>query len=220
MTQTNGLTIALSKGRIFDETLPLLAAADIYPVDDIKTSRKLILDTNHADIKVVIIRATDVPTYVQYGAADMGVAGKDVLDEHGADGLYEPLDLKIARCKLMTAGFPGHQVAPGARLRVATKFVNLARRYYAQQGQQVEIIKLYGSMELAPLVGLADYIVDLVDTGNTLRANGLEPLELISQVSSRLIVNKASMKLKHQRISQLLEQLASAVDAQEEARGA
>jgi ATP phosphoribosyltransferase len=162
------LTIALSKGRIYKDTLPLLAAAGITPVDDPETSRKLILDTSQPDVKLVVIRAADVPTYVQYGAADLGVSGKDVLMEHGGEGLYEPLDLRIARCRLMVAGRPGATAGEG-RLRIATKFVNVTRRYYAEQGRQVEIIKLYGSMELAPLVGLADYIVDLVDTGNTLR---------------------------------------------------
>ncbi len=206
------LTIALSKGRIFKDTLPLLAHAGIVPVDDPETSRKLILDTNQDDVKLVIIRATDVPTYVEYGAADLGVAGKDVLMEHGGEGLYEPLDLKIARCKLMVAGDP-NQPQRGGRLRIATKFVNSTRRYYAAQGQQVEIIKLYGSMELAPLVGLADRIVDLVDTGNTLRANGLEPLEHIADISSRLVVNKASMKMKHQRMKRFIAQIAEAVAA-------
>ncbi|MFU8836953.1 MAG: ATP phosphoribosyltransferase [Thiohalomonadaceae bacterium] len=204
------LTIALSKGRIFKETLPLLAHAGIVPIDDPETSRKLILDTNHPDVKLVIIRASDVPTYVEYGAADLGVAGKDVLMEHGGDGLYEPLDLKIARCKLMVAG-PVGQPEPTGRMKIATKFVHSTRRYYASLGKQVEIIKLYGSMELAPLVGLADRIVDLVDTGNTLRANGLEPLEHIAEVSSRLIVNKASMKMKHARMRAFIEQIAEAV---------
>ena len=204
------LTIALSKGRIFKETLPLLAHADIYPVDDPDKSRKLILDTNHDNIKLVIIRATDVPTYVQYGAADVGVAGKDVLMEHGGEGLYEPLDLQIAKCRLMTAGPVDDQPVTG-RLRVATKFVNTAKRFYAEKGIQVEVIKLYGSMELAPLVGLADRIVDVVDTGNTLKANGLTPLEHIADISSRLIVNKASMKMKHQRVKLLIERIAEAV---------
>ncbi|MCU7800792.1 MAG: ATP phosphoribosyltransferase [gamma proteobacterium symbiont of Lucinoma myriamae] len=205
------LTIALSKGRIFKETLPLLAHADIYPVDDPDKSRKLILDTNHDNIKLVIIRATDVPTYVQYGAADVGVAGKDVLMEHGGDGLYEPLDLHIAKCRLMTAGPVDDKPITG-RLRVATKFVNTAKRFYAEKGIQVEVIKLYGSMELAPLVGLADRIVDVVDTGNTLKANGLEPMEHIADISSRLIVNKASMKMKHQRVKLLIDRIAEAVN--------
>ncbi len=205
------LTIALSKGRIFKETLPLLAHADIYPIDDPDKSRKLILDTNHDNIKLVIIRATDVPTYVQYGAADVGVAGKDVLMEHGGEGLYEPLDLHIAKCRLMTAG-PVVDRPISGRLRVATKFVNTAKRFYAEKGIQVEVIKLYGSMELAPLVGLADRIVDVVDTGNTLKANGLTPLEHIADISSRLIVNKASMKMKHQRVKLLIERIAEAVN--------
>ena len=204
------LTLALSKGRIFKETLPLLAAAGIVPLDDPETSRKLIFDTNQPEIKLVIIRATDVPTYVQYGAADLGVAGKDVLMEHGGEGLYEPLDLRIARCRLMVAGDPDRPPR-FSRPRVATKFVNTTRRYFADQGRQVEVIKLYGSMELAPLVGLADYIVDVVDTGNTLKANGLAPLEHIAEISSRLIVNKAAMKMKHVRIKAIMAQMAAAV---------
>ncbi len=204
------LTIALSKGRIFKETLPLLKHAGIEPLDDPETSRKLILDTNRPEVKLVIIRATDVPTYVQYGAADLGVAGKDVLMEHGGEGLYEPLDLNIARCRMMVAG-PASAPAVDGRLRIATKYVNCARRFFAEQGQQVEIIKLYGSMELAPLVGLADRIVDLVDTGNTLKANGLAPLEHMADISSRLIVNKASMKMKHRRVKNFIEAMAQAV---------
>jgi ATP phosphoribosyltransferase len=207
---SDSLTIALSKGRIFKETLPLLAHAGIVPKDDPETSRKLILDTNIDDVKLVIIRASDVPTYVEYGAADIGVAGKDVLMEHGGEGLYEPLDLNIARCRLMVAG-PVGSVEPTGRMKIATKFVNSTRRYYAGLGKQVEIIKLYGSMELAPLVGLADRIVDLVDTGNTLKANGLEPLEHIADVSSRLVVNKASMKMKHVRVKAFIAQIAEAV---------
>lgn len=214
MSESDSLIIALSKGRIYKETLPLLKHAGIELVDDPDTSRKLILDTNHDDVKVLILRATDVPTYVQYGAADVGVAGKDVLMEHGGEGLYEPVDLKIACCKLMTAGRKGEQgVIPGRRLRVATKFVNSTRRFYASCGEQVEIIKLYGSMELAPLVGLADRIVDVVDTGNTLRANGLEPFEHIAEISSRLIVNKAAMKMKHARVKGLIEQISEAVNS-------
>ncbi len=204
------LILALSKGRILDETLPLLADAGITPAEDLGKSRKLLFDTNLPDVKLVIIRATDVPTYVQLGAADVGVAGKDVLLEHGAEGLYEPLDLEIARCKLMTAGVTG-QLPATARLRVATKFVNIARRYYAEQGIQAEVIKLYGAMELAPLMNLADEIVDIVDTGNTLRANGMEPRELIAHISTRLVVNKASMTMKHDRIKPLLARLESAV---------
>lgn len=207
---SNTLTIALSKGRLFKETLPLLAYAGITPTDDPDTSRKLILDTNQPDVKLVIIRAADVPTYVEYGAADIGVAGKDVLMEHGGDGLYEPLDLKIARCRMMVAGKPA-AADHARRLRIATKYVDITRRYYAAQGMQVDIIKLYGSMELAPLVGLADRIVDLVDTGNTLRANGLQPLELIADISARLIVNKAAMKMKHVQIKKLIALLSAAV---------
>ena len=210
------LTIALSKGRIFKETLPLLRHAGIEPLDDPETSRKLILDTNRDDVKLVIIRATDVPTYVQHGAADIGVAGKDVLMEHGGEGLYEPLDLHIARCRMMVAG-PLDAPPVSGRLRIATKYVNCARRYFAAKGEQVEIIKLYGSMELAPLVGLADRIVDLVDTGNTLRANGLAPLEHMADISSRLIVNKASMKMKHDQVRAFTDRIAEAVAAREEA---
>ena len=204
------LTIALSKGRIFEETLPLLKRAGIEPTDDPNKSRKLILATTRDDVKLVIIRAADVPTYVQYGAADMGVAGKDVLMEHGGDGLYEPLDLQIAKCKLMVAA-PVQRSTITGRLRVATKYLNITRQYFAQQGTQVELIKLYGSMELAPLVGLADYIVDLVDTGNTLKANGLEPTEHIADISSRLVVNKASMKMKHASIQNFIEHMTAAV---------
>jgi len=206
----NGITIALSKGRIFKETLPLLEAAGITPKDDPEKSRKLILDTNHDDVKLVIIRATDVPTYVQYGAADLGVAGKDVLLEHGGDGLYELVDLKIAKCRLMTAGKNDFVEGEG-RLRIATKFVNVARQYFAQQGKQVEVIKLYGSMELGPIVGLSDLIVDVVDTGNTLKANGLKPIDHIADISSRLVVNKASLKMKHDRIQTMVDQLRGAV---------
>ena len=209
------LTIALSKGRIFKEALPLLAHAGIEPVDDPEASRKLILDTNQSAVKLVIIRASDVPTYVQYGAADLGVAGKDVLLEHGGAGLYEPLDLRIACCRLMVAGHePWSEKAQ--RLRIATKYVNSTRRYFAGQGMQVEIIKLYGSMELAPLVGLSDLIVDVVDTGNTLKANGLRPLEKITDISSRLVVNKASMKRKHARVQSFIDRIAEAVREQEE----
>lgn len=205
------LTIALSKGRILDDTLPLLAEAGIAPAENPEKSRKLIIPTTRDDVQLLIVRATDVPTYVEHGAADLGVAGKDVLMEYGGQ-LYEPLDLNIARCKLMTAGKVGAP-EPKGRLRVATKFVNIARRYYAEQGRQVEIIKLYGSMELAPLVGLADKIIDVVDTGNTLRANGLEPQELIAHISSRLIVNKASMKMKHAELDTLIQALRQAVEA-------
>jgi ATP phosphoribosyltransferase len=208
---TDTITIALSKGRIFKETMPLLKAAGIEALDDPETSRKLILDTTVDHIKLVIIRATDVPTYVEYGAADLGVVGKDVLMEHGGEGLYEMLDLKIACCKLMTAGLKDVPL-PEGQLKVATKFVNCARNYFAEQGRQIEVIKLYGSMELAPIVGLADCIVDVVDTGNTLRANGLVPQEHMADISSRLVVNKASMKTKHSELKQILDQVAGAVD--------
>jgi ATP phosphoribosyltransferase len=200
------LTIAVSKGRIYDEVLPLLGRAGVVPEADPDTSRRLILSTNRPDVQILIIRATDVPTYVEYGAADLGIVGKDVLVEYGAEGLYEPLDLGIARCRLMTAGRRGIPPAK-RRLRVATKYVRTAQCFFAQQGRQADIIKLYGSMELAPLVGLADCIVDLVDTGSTLRANGLEPYELIMEVSSRLVVNKAAMKMKHAAIKSFIQQL-------------
>lgn len=206
------LTIALSKGRILKDTLPLLEAANILPAEDIFSSRKLIFDTNHENIKLVVIRATDVPTYVEHGGADMGVAGKDVLMEYGAKGVYEPLDLDIARCKLMTASLKDAPPVSG-RIKVATKFVNVTKEYYARQGHQVDIIKLYGAMELAPIMGLADRIVDIVDTGNTMRANGLVPLEEIAYVSSRLVVGKAAMKMKHRQIQPIIEQLAAAVEA-------
>lgn len=208
---SNQLILALSKGRILDETLPLLADAGIVPAEDLRKSRKLLFDTNLDEVKLVVIRATDVPTYVQLGAADLGVAGKDVLLEHGADGLYEPLDLEIAKCRLMTAGMDG-AVAARARRRVATKFVNVARRHYAEQGIQAEVIKLYGAMELAPLMNLADEIVDIVDTGNTLRANGMSPRELIATISTRLVVNKAAMTMKHAQLKPLIARLAQAVE--------
>lgn len=210
MATEKPLTIALSKGRILKETLPLLEAAGIRMLEDPEKSRKLIFDTNRADVKIIIIRATDVPPYVQYGAADLGVAGKDVLMEHGGAGIYEPLDLNIARCKLMVAA-PKDAAPIHGRIRVATKFVDITRRYYASKGQQADVIKLYGAMELAPIVGLADRIVDVVDTGNTLRANGLEPTELIAHISSRLVVNQASMKTRHQDIQQIIDLLAQAV---------
>jgi ATP phosphoribosyltransferase len=205
------LTIALSKGRILDDTLPLLAAAGIRLADD-PASRRLILRTERDDVRLLVIRATDVPTYVEHGAADLGVAGKDVLLEHGEGGLYEPLDLGIARCRLMVAAPVGAPL-PARRLRVATKYVSTTRDYYARRGEQVDIIKLYGSMELAPLVGLADRIVDLVDTGNTLKANGHEPVELICEISSRLVVNKAAMKLNHDRVKALIAQLSAVLAA-------
>ena len=205
------LTIALAKGRILDETLPLLARAGIEPVDDLSSSRKLVFATNEADIELVLIRSADVPTYVQYGAADLGIAGKDVLAEHGGEGLYERVDLKIAPCTMMTAGF-AERALPRTRLKVATKYPQITRRFFLEQGRQVELIKLYGSMELAPVVGLADIIVDLVQTGNTLKANGLTPLETIMDVSSRLIVNRAALKMKNKAVRELVERIEKAVD--------
>jgi ATP phosphoribosyltransferase len=210
LSSSDQLVIALSKGRILKETLPLLASIGIAPLDDLSVSRKLILDTTKPDIKLVVVRASDVPTYVEYGAADLGVAGKDVLLEYEGTGFYEPLDLQIARCRLMIAGPVAPTVLP-TKLRVATKYAGITRRWYAERGVQVEVIKLYGAMELAPLVGLADRIVDLVDTGNTLRANGLAPLEHICDISSRLIVNKAAMKTKHARVTALVAALSEAV---------
>lgn len=204
------LTVAVSKGRILEEALPLLARASIQPQEDPARSRKLILPTNRPNVRLVILRAADVPTYVEYGGADLGITGKDVLMEHGGDGLYEPLDLKIAACRLMVAGRPDVP-EPAERMRIATKYASTTRRYYARQGRQVEIIKLYGSMELAPLVGLADRIVDLVDTGNTLKANGLAPLAHIADISSRLVVNKASMKMKQAAVHELVDALEAAV---------
>jgi ATP phosphoribosyltransferase len=203
------ITIALSKGRIYEETKPLLEAAGIVPAEDPDVSRKLILPTGKPGVRVIIVRASDVPTYVQYGAADLGVAGRDLLIEHGGRGLYQPLDLGIARCRMMVAvpedfDYPA-AVRKGARLRVATKYIQIAREHFAAKGVHVDLIKLYGSMELAPLVGLADAIVDLVDTGNTLRANRLKAVEEILAVSSRLIVNPASMKVKRNEVLPLIE---------------
>lgn len=210
------LTIALSKGRIFEETLPLLANAGIEPLERPEDSRKLILPTSRDDVRLLIVRATDVPPYVEHGGADLGIAGKDVLIEYDGQGLYEPLDLKIARCKMMVAGPEGADInKPG--LRVATKYTQCAKKHFASKGQQVELIKLYGSMELAPLVGMADCIVDLVSTGGTLRANNLVPLEHIVDISSRLVVNKASMKMKHDAINALLDQFAEVVGRDREA---
>jgi len=207
---TDKLTIALTKGRILKETLPLLARAGIAPIEDPGTSRKLVFDTAHPDVRLVVLRGTDVPTYVRHGAAELGVVGKDILLEHGADGLYEPLDMKIARCRLVTAGRVGWQ-SGGGRIRVATKFVNIAREHFARQGVQVDIIRLYGALELAPIMDLADRIVDIVDTGNTLRANGLEPLEEIAAVSSRLVVNKAALRSRYTAITDIIEALAAVV---------
>ena len=208
------LTLALTKGRILRETLPLLAHAGIEPLEAIDKSRKLVFPTTRDDLQLVVMRGVDVPVYVSHGAADLGVVGKDTLLEQGAVGVYEPLDLGIAPCRLMTAATVGFQ-KPQRRLRVATKFVNVARDYFARRGDQVEIIKLYGAMELAPRMKLADMIVDIVDTGNTLRANGMEPLEEIAAVTSRLIVNKASMRSRHADIDPLIATIAAAVDARD-----
>jgi ATP phosphoribosyltransferase len=213
----SGISIALSKGRIFDETVPLLAAAGIVPQDDPEQSRKLIIGTNQPGVRLVIVRASDTPTYVQYGAADIGIAGRDVLIEHGGQGLYQPLDLGIARCRMMVAvpvGFDyAGAVKRGARLRVATKYLDTARRHFAEKGVHVDLIKLYGSMELAPTVGLADVIVDLVSTGGTLKANNLEAVEEIMPVSARLIVNQAALKLKRAAVAPLIEAFREAVSA-------
>ncbi|KGE03232.1 ATP phosphoribosyltransferase [Pseudohaliea rubra] len=206
------LTLALTKGRILAETLPLLARAGIEPAEDIASSRKLVFPSNRPGLRLLVLRGTDVPTYVRHGAADLGVVGKDMLLEQGAEGLYEPLDLGIARCRLMTAAPAGWRPT-GSRVRVATKFVNVARRHFAARGMQADIIKLYGAMELAPTMGLADLIVDIVDSGNTLRANGLEPLEEIATVSSRLVVNKASLRAAHEPITELLGALEAALPA-------
>ncbi len=206
------LTLALSKGRLLDETLPLLAHAGITPTEDLDTTRKLIIPTSNPELQLLLVRATDTPVYVAHGAAQLGVVGVDTLREYASETLYEPLDLRIGRCRLMLAGVAGAAI-PTDRIRVATKYVRLTQAYYAAQGVQVEIIKLYGSMELAPLVGLADYIVDLVSSGGTLRANGLVPLALIQDISARLVVNKAAFKLHTAQIRTLLVDLAAAVNA-------
>jgi ATP phosphoribosyltransferase len=208
MTQ---ITLALTKGRILKETLPLLDQAGIEPLEDIFSSRKLVFETNRPELRLLILRGSDVATYVQFGAADIGVAGKDLLLEHQGDGYYEPLDLGIARCKLMTAvakGAPSHQ----GRLRVATKYVNIARKFYAEQGRQADLIKLYGAMELAPILELAHEIVDIVDTGNTLKANGLEVRDEIADISARLIVNKAALKTKFSSIQSIVDAIGQAVE--------
>jgi len=209
------ITLALSKGRIFDETLPLLKAAGIEVLDDSEKSRKLILATNRAEVRVVLVRATDVPTYVQYGGADIGVTGKDTLIEHGGQGLYQPLDLQIAKCRMSVAVRAGFDyeaaVKQGSRLKVATKFVSIARDFFATKGVHVDLIKLYGSMELAPLTGLADAIVDLVSSGNTLKANHLVEVERIMDISSHLVVNQVALKLKQAPIRAIIDAFASAV---------
>lgn len=216
MNGTCGITIALSKGRIFEETLPLLAAAGIVPGENPEKSRKLIIGTNRPDVRVVIVRASDVPTYVQYGAADLGIAGKDVLLEHGGAGLYQPLDLKIAKCRMCVAVPAGFDYAAavrrGARLRVATKYIQTAREHFAAKGVHVDLIKLYGSMELAPLAGLADAIVDLVSSGSTLKANNLVAVEEIATISSRLVVNQAALKMKQELLQPVIDRIAGAVE--------
>ncbi|MDQ8021075.1 MAG: ATP phosphoribosyltransferase [Moraxellaceae bacterium] len=210
-----GITLALSKGRIFEETLPLLAAAGIVPDENPEQSRKLIIGTNRPDVRLVIVRATDTPTYVQYGAADLGIAGKDVLLEHGGAGMYQPLDLNIAKCRLCVAAPKGFDyeaaIRRGARIRVATKYIKTAREHFAAKGVHVDLIKLYGSMELAPLVELADAIVDLVSTGGTLRANNLVEVEDIMPISSRLVVNQAALKVKRELLQPILDAFAGAI---------
>lgn len=216
MQLQHDITIALTKGRILKETLPLLAAVGIEPREDLDVSRKLVVDTTVANISLVILRGSDVPTYVRHGAADIGIAGKDMLLEFGGAGIYEPLDLGIAKCRLMTAGPVSEATVAGKsrRIRVATKFLNVARAHYARKGMHADLIKLYGSMELAPLMGLADEIVDIVDTGKTLAENGMAPRELIAEISSRLIVNKASMRTRHMSVQALIEALSDAVQAE------
>ncbi len=210
------LTLALSKGRIFEETLPLLKAAGIEVTEDPERSRKLILPTTQPQVRVVLVRATDVPTYVQYGAADLGVAGKDVLLEHGGQGLYQPLDLRFARCRMSVAARAdfdyAQAVRQGSRIRVATKYTTVARQHFADKGVHVDLIKLYGSMELAPLTGLADAIVDLVSTGSTLKANHLVEVEKIMDISSRLVVNQAALKLKREPLADLIDRLSLAIE--------
>ncbi len=211
----SGITIALSKGRIFEETLPLLAAAGIVPAEDPEKSRKLIIGTNRDDVRVVIVRASDVPTYVQYGAADLGIAGKDVLLEHGGVGLYQPLDLRIAKCRMCVAAPAGFDYAAavrsGARLRIATKYITVAREHFAAKGVHVDLIKLYGSMELAPLAGLAEAIVDLVSSGSTLKANNLVEVEEIMSISSRLVVNQAALKMKRELLQPVIAAIEGAI---------
>ncbi len=211
------ITLALSKGRIFEETLPLLAAAGITPDENPESSRRLIIGTNRPEVRLIIVRASDVPTYVQHGAADLGVAGKDVLMEHDGEGLYQPVDLAIAKCRMMVATPVGFDyeaaVRRGARLRVATKYVQTARLFFAAKGVHVDLIKLYGSMELAPLVGLADVIVDLVSSGGTLKANNLVAVEEIARISSRLVVNQAALKLKHAELQPIIESFRTAASA-------
>lgn len=207
------IVIALTKGRILDDVLPLFECAGVRPLEDISRSRKLIFDTSIPNVQLMVIRGSDVPTYVEFGSADIGIVGKDLLMEYGDGSFYEPLDLRLARCRLMTAALVGAKPVQG-RMKVATKFANITKRYFAEQGVQVDLIKLNGALELAPSMGLADVIVDIVDSGNTLRANGLEPLALIAEISSRVIVNKAAMKMKYAAITSLLERLENALPAQ------
>ena len=214
---SQNLIIALTKGRILEETLPLFRQADIVPKEDISSSRKLIFETNHENVKLMVIRGSDVPTYVEFGSADMGVTGKDLILEYGSEEFYEPLDLKIATCRLMTAE-PAVSNPVSDRLRVATKFPNITKNYFAERGKQIELIKLNGALELAPSLGLADSIVDIVDTGKTLKANGLEAKELIANISSRVIVNKASLKIKNAVIQDILANLREAVEARQSQR--
>jgi len=204
------IVIALTKGRILEQVLPMLEKAGVIPTEDIGNSRKLLFDSNLPDVQLMVIRGSDVPTYVELGSADIGIAGKDMILEYGSQGFYEPVDLRIASCRLMTAAPIGAKL-DGPRLRVASKFVNIAKQYFAQQGRQVDLIKLNGALELAPLMGLADCIVDIVDTGKTLKAHGLEPRELIAAVSTRVIVNRAAMKIKHARVQALLQRLQAVV---------
>ena len=210
---TDKITIAVSKGRIFEEAIPLLAKLDIVPQEDPNKTRKLVLETNQSNIQLLVIRATDVPTYVERGAAELGISGKDVLMEYSGDDLYEPIDLGIAKCRMMLAGLKDAKPIID-RPRVVTKYTNITKNYFAERGQQVEIIKLYGSMELGPVLGLSDWIVDLVDTGNTLKANGLVTMEHIADISSRLVVNKAAMKMKNATIKPIIDQLSEIVDSQ------
>lgn len=210
MSQTN-LVIALTKGRILEEVLPLLEQAGIIPAEDMNKSRKLIFNTNLRGVQFIVIRGSDVPTYVELGSADIGITGKDIIMENGSQGYYEPLDLKLATCRLMTAR-PVNQTEQPERQRVASKFVNIAKAYFSEKGQQVDIIKLNGALELAPGMGMADQIVDIISSGKTLKANGLEPMELIAEVSTRVIVNKAAMKLKHDQIQKLLQRLQAVVN--------
>ncbi len=209
MNKTN-LIIALTKGRILEETLPLFERAGIVPSESLKKSRKLLFETNIENVQFMLLRGSDVATYVEFGSADIGVVGKDLILEHGSEGFYEPLDLGIAKCRLMTAVRSDRKITPG-RITVATKYINIAKQYFADQGKQIELIKLNGALELAPALGLADTIVDIVDTGKTLKANGLEPKNLIADISSRVIVNKASMKIKHNIVSEIIGLLNKAV---------